>query len=56
MAQRDAAARDLPPEPGGDYADFKDCGAELRVSVTNAKVLQHRAMRLAAQINDEDAP
>lgn len=31
---------------------IKDSAAELGVSVANAKVLQHRALRLAAQVND----
>ena len=31
---------------------IKESAAELGVSVANAKVLQHRALRLAAQIND----
>ncbi|MCV7010934.1 RNA polymerase sigma factor [Mycolicibacterium madagascariense] len=31
---------------------IKDSAAELGISVANAKVLQHRALRLAAQAND----
>nr|WP_231994713.1 RNA polymerase sigma factor [Mycobacterium sp. ACS4054] len=31
---------------------IKDSAARLGVSVANAKVLQHRALRLAAQVND----
>ena len=31
---------------------IKDSAAELGVSVANAKVLQHRALRLAAQVNE----
>jgi RNA polymerase sigma factor (sigma-70 family) len=31
---------------------IKESAAELGISVANAKVLQHRALRLAAQIND----
>lgn len=33
---------------------IKDSATELGVSVANAKVLQHRALRLAAQVNGED--
>jgi RNA polymerase sigma-70 factor (ECF subfamily) len=33
----------------------KDAAAELGVSVANAKVLQHRALRLAAQVNEKDS-
>lgn len=33
---------------------IKDSATELGVSVSNAKVLQHRALRLAAQVNDKD--
>lgn len=33
---------------------IKESAAELGVSVTNAKVLQHRALRLAAQVNEKD--
>ncbi|HZA08755.1 RNA polymerase sigma factor [Mycobacterium sp.] len=33
---------------------IKESAAQLGVSVTNAKVLQHRALRLAAQVNDKD--
>jgi RNA polymerase sigma factor (sigma-70 family) len=32
---------------------IKESAAELGVSVANAKVLQHRALRLAAQVNEE---
>jgi RNA polymerase sigma factor (sigma-70 family) len=32
---------------------IKDSADELRVSVANAKVLQHRALRLAAQISEK---
>ncbi|OCB64195.1 RNA polymerase subunit sigma [Mycobacterium malmoense] len=35
---------------------IKDSAAELGVSVANAKVLQHRALRLAAQVNDGGPP
>ena len=31
---------------------IKESAAELGISVVNAKVLQHRALRLAAQVND----
>jgi RNA polymerase sigma-70 factor, ECF subfamily len=33
---------------------IKDSAVVLRVSVANAKVLQHRALRLAAQVNEEN--
>lgn len=33
-------------------SSIKESAAELGVSVSNAKVLQHRALRLAAQVND----
>jgi RNA polymerase sigma-70 factor (ECF subfamily) len=33
---------------------IKDSAVALGVSVANAKVLQHRALRLAAQVNEED--
>lgn len=33
-------------------SSIKECAAQLGVSVANAKVLQHRALRLAAQVND----
>ncbi|MDT4999312.1 MAG: hypothetical protein QOK12_1417 [Mycobacterium sp.] len=33
---------------------IKDSAAVMGVSVANAKVLQHRALRLAAQVNDKD--
>jgi hypothetical protein len=45
MAQRDAFLQGC---------SIKECGAEPGVSVTNAKVSQHRATRLAARINDEN--
>ena len=32
---------------------IKESAAELSVSVANAKVLQHRALRLAAQVNEK---
>ena len=32
---------------------IKESAAELRVSIANAKVLQHRALRLAAQVNEK---
>ncbi|MBY0387600.1 MAG: RNA polymerase sigma factor [Mycobacterium pseudokansasii] len=32
---------------------IKQSAAELGISVANAKVLQHRALRLAAQVNEE---
>ena len=35
---------------------IKDSAAELGISVANAKVLQHRALRLAAQVNDGGQP
>jgi RNA polymerase sigma-70 factor, ECF subfamily len=35
---------------------IKDAAAVMGVSVANAKVLQHRALRLAAQVNDEEHP
>ena len=31
---------------------IKESAAELGISIANAKVLQHRALRLAAQVND----
>lgn len=34
---------------------IKESAAELGVTVANAKVLQHRALRLAAQVNEKDA-
>ncbi|TGD89375.1 RNA polymerase sigma factor [Mycolicibacterium sp. CH28] len=34
----------------------RDAAAALGISVTNAKVLQHRALRLAAQINEGALP
>jgi RNA polymerase sigma-70 factor (ECF subfamily) len=37
-------------------SSIKDAAAELGVSVANAKVLQHRALRLAAQVTDEGRP
>jgi RNA polymerase sigma factor (sigma-70 family) len=33
---------------------IKDSASALGISVANAKVLQHRALRLAAQVNDKD--
>ena len=33
---------------------IKEAAAELGVSVANAKVLQYRALRLAAQVNEKD--
>jgi RNA polymerase sigma factor (sigma-70 family) len=33
---------------------IKESAADLGVSVANAKVLQHRALRLAAQVNEKD--
>ena len=35
---------------------IKESASELGVSIANAKVLQHRALRLAAQVNDGDQP
>jgi RNA polymerase sigma-70 factor (ECF subfamily) len=35
---------------------IKDAAEAMGVSVANAKVLQHRALRLAAQVNDKDHP
>ena len=35
---------------------IKESASELGVSVANAKVLQHRALRLAAQVNDGGQP
>ena len=35
---------------------IKESAAELGISVANAKVLQHRALRLAAQVNDGVQP
>jgi RNA polymerase sigma-70 factor (ECF subfamily) len=35
---------------------IKDAAAELGVGVANAKVLQHRALRSAAQDNDKERP
>jgi RNA polymerase sigma-70 factor (ECF subfamily) len=32
---------------------IKESAAEMGVSVANAKVLQHRALRLAAQVNEK---
>lgn len=34
---------------------IKESAARMGTTVANAKVLQHRALRLAAQINDQDA-
>jgi len=36
-----------------DGNSIKDSAAQLGVSVANAKVLQHRALRLAAQVNEK---
>ncbi len=35
---------------------IKEAAAELGISVANAKVLQHRALRLAAQVNEGGRP
>jgi len=35
---------------------IKESATELGISVANAKVLQHRALRLAAQVNDGERP
>jgi RNA polymerase sigma-70 factor, ECF subfamily len=35
---------------------IKESASELGVSIANAKVLQHRALRLAAQVNDGGQP
>jgi RNA polymerase sigma factor (sigma-70 family) len=35
-------------------SSIKNAAAELGVSIANAKVLQHRALRLAAQVNEKD--
>ena len=35
-------------------ASIKDAAAAMGITVANAKVLQHRALRLAAQLNTED--
>ena len=35
---------------------IKESATELGISVANAKVLQHRALRLAAQVNDGGQP
>jgi RNA polymerase sigma factor (sigma-70 family) len=35
---------------------IKESASELGISVANAKVLQHRALRLAAQVNDGGQP
>lgn len=37
-------------------SSIKDSAKEMGVSVANAKVLQHRALRLAAQLNDREGP
>ena len=37
-------------------SSIKEAAAELGISVANAKVLQHRALRLAAQVNDGGQP
>jgi RNA polymerase sigma factor (sigma-70 family) len=36
-----------------DGRSVKDCAEELGVSVANAKVLQHRALRLAARLDEK---
>ena len=36
-----------------DGRSVKDCAEELGVSVANAKVLQHRALRLAARLHEK---
>ena len=36
-----------------DACSVREAAAELGISVTNAKVLQHRALRLAAQVEQE---
>ena len=35
---------------------IKESAADMGVSVANAKVLQHRALRLAAQVNEKGTP
>ena len=50
LRRRDGRRRD----GGALLFDPADAAAELGVSVANAKVLQHRALRLAAQVTDED--
>jgi RNA polymerase sigma-70 factor (ECF subfamily) len=35
---------------------IRESATEMGTSVANAKVLQHRALRLAAQLNDKDQP
>jgi RNA polymerase sigma factor (sigma-70 family) len=37
-------------------SSIKESAAELGISVANAKVLQHRALRLAAQVNEGGQP
>jgi RNA polymerase sigma factor (sigma-70 family) len=37
-------------------SSIKETAVELGISVANAKVLQHRALRLAAQVTDEGQP
>jgi len=37
-------------------SSIKETAGELGISVANTKVLQHRALRLAAQVTDEDQP
>jgi RNA polymerase sigma factor (sigma-70 family) len=37
-------------------SSIKETAGELGISVANAKVLQHRALRLAAQVTDEGQP
>jgi len=51
-----AVAGQLPADPGTAFLQsrsIKESAAELGVSVANAKVLQHRALRLAAQLNEK---
>jgi len=35
---------------------IKESATQMEISVANAKVLQHRALRLAAQVNEKDEP
>jgi RNA polymerase sigma-70 factor (ECF subfamily) len=35
-------------------SSIRESAAEMDISVANAKVLQHRALRLAAQVNEKD--
>jgi RNA polymerase sigma factor (sigma-70 family) len=37
-------------------SSIKEAAAELGITVANTKVLQHRALRLAAQVTDEGQP